>query len=356
MILLGRERARRILRVLEANGIDCRLSDAGRSSLAYVDVNEKYLKRSVNIIESLLGTHIAGNGPGDRMNNILIPVDLSDKGLIGCRVGFELANRLKARPKVMYSYVVPNFEKPIAFVDQVADDETALMVTAQVKSLQEDKFNKFAGRIRAMQMTSELATTPFDTEIHEGLPEEVILDLAKHNNPKLIVMATREASRRSKDLVGSVTGEVLDSCRVPLFTVPENYDFPGIAAIRKISFFCNLDNSDLISMEAFLSLFDYPDIDVTLIPVTDRFGKDTQRKVEQLRDRFSASYPSATFIARVFPSATFRKDFQQFCEEGNLELIVVQNKKKNIFKRLINPGIAHVIFFERDVPMIVIPV
>ena len=44
-------------------------------------------------------------------------------------------------------------------------------------------------------------------------------------------------------------------------------------------------------------------------------------------------------------------------EEGSgFDLIVVPNKKKNVFSRLFNPSLAHKILFAADIPMLVIPV
>ena len=43
-------------------------------------------------------------------------------------------------------------------------------------------------------------------------------------------------------------------------------------------------------------------------------------------------------------------DFDRF------DLIIVPNKKKNIFSRFFNPGVAHKVLFQTDIPMLVIPV
>ena len=62
----------------------------------------------------------------------------------------------------------------------------------------------------------------FHRKFPEGLPEEVITDYASTHHPMLIVMGTRGANRQSRDMLGSVTAEVLDSCRSSIFTVPES--------------------------------------------------------------------------------------------------------------------------------------
>ena len=41
-----------------------------------------------------------------------------------------------------------------------------------------------------------------------------IVEYAKENKPEMIVMGTRGAGKKEKELIGSVTAEVLDSCRL----------------------------------------------------------------------------------------------------------------------------------------------
>jgi nucleotide-binding universal stress UspA family protein len=51
---------------------------------------------------------------------------------------------------------------------------------------------------------------------------------------------------------------------------------------------------------------------------------------------------------------------QQECirieDERNIDLVVVPNKRKNVFARLFNPGLAHRILANADLPLLVIRV
>ena len=80
-------------------------------------------------------------------------------------------------------------------------------------------------------------------------------------------------SRKEEDLVGSVTAEVMDSCRVPVFAFPENAELISLDAIKRVAYFCNLDQRDIISVDTLIGrLFEYPAIEMTVIPVNDRAG------------------------------------------------------------------------------------
>ena len=74
-----------------------------------------------------------------------------------------------------------------------------------------------------------------------GVPEDSIGEKAKSLKPQIIVMGTRGSGKKEKELIGSVTCEVLDSCHFPVFAVPESANIFEINELRHILFFCNND-------------------------------------------------------------------------------------------------------------------
>lgn len=361
LVVLSSSFAASVKQMLDDNAIPVKLSPAealpgAEGDFVRISVAKSCFDEAVGLLESIIDlTASPRQNSATPKGVILIPVDFSDKGLMGATVGFELANRLSAHPVILHSYAVATREHPLSIVNTIAGDDDEPMRDREVAELQEIGLKKFSRSIAERQKQGRMLDVKYTAELRRGVPEDVILDYSRTVKPKLIVMATRNRHKIAEELVGSVTAEVLDSCRVPLFTVPEDYDFPGIRAIRKIVFFCNLDKQDVLSMDTFMRLFDYPDIEVTLVPVSERYGDATARRVDELMSLFRECYPSASFGKRIFPAASFRDDFREFADSIGMELIIVQNKKKNIFSRLINPGIAHILFYERDMPMIVLP-
>ncbi len=65
----------------------------------------------------------------------------------------------------------------------------------------------------------------------------------------MVVMGTRGADKKEAELIGSVTAEVLDACRVPAFTVPDNADTALFSKMRHVAFFCNLDQEDILALD-----------------------------------------------------------------------------------------------------------
>lgn len=355
--------------ILESHGIQVKFSGlhskhASLSAAVKININEADLPLALKIIESGKDNPAVEQRKLTGISNkLLIPVDFSDMSLLACWAGFELAERLDLSPILLYAFASPYYAGGFAteniFPDDPLGDEDVVNEMVAGRDLLRDanvQMCKFAEDLRTKQNEGSLPSVEFSTLVEEGVAEDVILQFSRTTPPALVVMATRGRHKREKEMIGSVTAEVLDSCRVPLFTVPENYSFPGIKNITRLAVFCNLDQHDILSVDTLMRMFSYPAVDIWLIPVNDRAGDDIDAKLNSLRNYFASNYPAAVFHAALLPVKSFRSDFESLVSENNLQMIVVPNKKKNILSRLFNPGIAHKLLFERDMPMLALPV
>ena len=367
----SRERADALRRILESHGIDVRfeslvISGAGIASGVRVKINEHDLPLALKVTESsqcYVSEHEALKMEGTN-GNILIPVDFSPNSILACRVGFDLARRLNLHPVILHAFTPPYFMGGFA-ADDAFDGEVAMDAPAEIADMQasidmekesEKLMRNLRKKIEDAQKEGSVADVKFSTLLRDGIPEEVIKEYCSQTPPVVVVMATRGKDKRDEALVGSVTAEVIDSCRVPVFVVPENCSMTSVELVTKLVYFCNLDRQDILSIDSLMRMFSYPEADVTLIPVSDKGGGNVREKVDMLRDFFNKSYPAAHFSSEVFPMKSFREDFENYISQTGVEMLIVPNKKRNVFQRLFNPGIAHKLLFERDMPMLALPV
>lgn len=294
--------------------------------------------------------------------SILIPVDLSPRSLIACKVGFALAERLSLHPVLLHAFVsaipadLENSISEFTPVDQTLAEEETMREDIEMQNVQSGMLGKFVTRLKTMQNNGELTPAEFSTSLVQGLPEEVIAEYCRQNNPALIVMSSRPAAKKAAELVGSVTTEVLDSCRVPIFAVPEDYQFVKIPDIRNLVFFCNLDRQDIISLDTLMRMFGYPDVNITLVPVSDKAPSALVERLSSLCKYLASAYPTVRFSRMIFPRKTMREDLQEYIARNEVQLLIVPNKKTNVFRRLFNPGMAHKLLFEGDMPVLALPV
>ncbi|MFG6427858.1 MAG: universal stress protein [Muribaculaceae bacterium] len=358
-------------KILESHGIHVRfenliISGAGIASGVRVKIQETNLPIALKITES--GDSLQSGMVDVKMDGshavVLIPVDFSPSSLLACKAGFEIARKLKLHPVLLHAYISPYFAGSLS-ADDPSDSGLSPIVGESVMEVEESidmrresnlRMKDFRRKLDSQLKDAGLDGMDYSVSVCEGIPEDTIKEYCRMTPPTLVVMATRDVEKKGEQLVGSVTAEVLDSCRVPVFTIPENFRFTSVDSLKRLVYFCNLDQHDILSMDILMRTFSYPEVDVTLIPVNDRAGGDVKEKVGRLCDYFNKSYPTARFSTEVFPSKTFREDFEKFEKNAGLQLMIVPNKKRNVFSRLFNPGIAHKMLFERDLPLLALPV
>lgn len=362
------ERAQVLKNILEQHGVVVKTEDfvSYRASVAVaqrVKIRPKDLPLALKITESgdeyspaLIEMKMAGMS-----GNLLIPVDFSPSSRLAVTIGFKLAQRIGLHPVVMHSYVAPIFSNPIPGIDGLQTGDETVEEVQETKDIRDRSalaLSDFKRKIKEWQDAGSVPDIKFSVTLLEGVAEEAILEYCKSAPPELIVMATRGIDKKEEELVGSVTAEVLDSCRVPVFTVPEGCDIENIEEIRHLMMFCNIDQHDIITIDGLMRMFDYPECRITLVPVVDRRGvrRNIKEKMDALCTFFNTNYPTATFNVYMPDFKKFREDIDSAIPELNIDLLMVPNKKTNIFSRIFHPTIAHKFLFERDMPMLVLPV
>lgn len=171
-------------------------------------------------------------------------------------------------------------------------------------------------------------------------------------------MGTRGAERKEEELIGSVTAEVLDSCKFPVFSIPENITLEHISDISHLLFFSNLEQEDLLALEAIYRLFKNAPIEITIvhIPGKKELSSSDRRAIKSLVEYCRNHYPSFTFNSDELSLGNLGNDYRRIAREHQVNLVALPNKKRNVFFRFFNPSLAHKLLLHADISMLVIPV
>lgn len=371
LVIHTSERAGILKNILESHGMNVVLEDfvVSHSTLRVaqrVKIKSEDLPLALRILESgdnYSATSIAMKMAG-MSGNLLIPVDFSDSSLLAVKMGFELARRLSVHPVVMHAYVAPLFAPGSPFapdgapdpVDPVESEELEMKEIADIRSAASRRLAKFKNRIDAAKKEGYLPNVKYSTTLLEGVAEEVILNYCRETPPLLVVMATRGVTKKEEELIGSVTAEVLDSCRVPVLTVPENYPDIKIEDIKRLMMFCNVDQHDVLAIDTLMRMFGFPKCEVVLVPVHNKTKGKSTGKIDDMCEYLKETYPEAEFKSFIPDASDFRKQIDKEIGERGIQLLIVPNKKTNIFSRIFHPTIAHRFLFERDMAMLALPV
>ncbi len=347
--------------ILESQGITVAIQNVNLlkpviSPGVRVRIHEKDLPHALEILEN---DPVFGNSEEitdtPQKKRILIPVDFSDYSLQACRLGFDFAAARQAEVVLLHTFLSPFTMGSLSLAETISyelkESEEHKMLFAKAN----DEMSDFCEKVRQLMSEGSLPSVPFIYRVCEGVPEDTIILMAKELNPLLIVMGSRGKTRKEIDLIGSVTAEVVDYGNFPVFAVPEGFTHAHITEIKNVAFFTNFDQQDLLSLDTFMRLFEGYTFGIMFFHITEKSDAWTEIKLAGIRDYCQSHYPGREIGYKIVGEENFLDNVERLFQELSIDVMVVPNRKRNIFARLFNPSIAHKMLFHTDTPLIVIP-
>lgn len=360
------DKALRLKTLLESEGIEVvlhnvNLSEPTVSSGVRVRIKEADLPLALRIIENSEIFIIPDQTTSaDSGQQILVPVDFSTYSTNACYLAFDIAARQNVRICLLHAYTVPErINIPLAPTISIdPDDPGDPDIDRELNRIAVERLDKFAAELRTMIKQGQLPPVKFTTEVIASVPEDAVNEYAKLHKPLLIVMGTRGADKKERELIGSVTAEVLDSCREPVLTLPEQANIKTLNDIQDVCVPCNLDQGDILAIDTLERLMAESPLNVTLIYIERRRSSASAiaESSRLLLEYCRTHYPLATFNFESISADKAPDYFRSLSGTSHGTLLVIPNKKKNILSRIFNPSLAHRLLFHADIPLMAIPV
>lgn len=352
--------------LLENEGINVELNNVnievpGFSSGVRVRIPEKDLPLALRIVENKeLFQTPTSESTSENIHSILIPVDFSERSFQAVIIGSHFAYSMNARLHLLYSYLDPYIAGNVQFTNSHTYEIGETGARKQMKSMAEQLMDNFCERVRSAMKSGIIQPSGISTKVLEGVPEDSIVDYAKTLKPSLIIMGTRSAQKKSTEKIGSVTAEVLDEGRFTVISIPEDISTDKVLSPKEILFFANLDQDDILGMDALYRLFPKEKRNITIVPIHNRRRFSQLISVESSLQRFldycTENFKEFSFKTISQKATSSEEAATNILKESQIDLIAIPNRRRSSFNRLFNPGVTQKILFNTDTPMLVIPV
>ena len=363
------EKALILKSLLESEGINVTLQNVNLlqpvvSSGVRVRIKESDLPLALRIIESsdLLCPGKEDNtlsAATDSDPVVIVPVDESPAPQAAISLAFRMAAAHKARIVLLHAYVIPpvGINNPLndalTFSSEIAQNREAVDMETMATKLMENIGRDVKDKIK----DGTLPPVRYTTRIEEGVPEEVIRQVARELKPLLIVMGTRSTSQRQREMFGSVTAEVIDTCRHTVLTVPDDTQPMAADITPSALFFGNMDQSDLLALDELYRLAGSTRLDVTIVNVTSKKTARSAGESMQALLRYCAEhFPTFNCKSAEIRQGNATDDINLLLHEYRVDFLAIPNKRRNAFTRIFNPSLAHRLLYDTSLPIIVIPV
>jgi nucleotide-binding universal stress UspA family protein len=351
------QRAQMIKTVLEENGIDTvihnlNLEHPEMAVGVRVRIKESDLPRALKIVEEMESAWEREPATGSTSTpQVLIPIDFAEMIQKVPDFGFHFADILGAEVVFMYVYFSPAFTISSSnelSTYSISDSELLRRIISSANADVENMTNLIHARIAK----GELPNIPFRFELKEGVPEDQILDYCKKNKPALVVMGTH-GKKLSGGLIGSVTAEVMESCASPVFAVPELMTLQSTDEIKRVAFLTNFDQKDLIAIDRVISLLASDNLEMYFIHASEKNEPWSEVMLAGIKLYFSNHYPQVITNYELLKAADSPELINNYLHDHQINVLAFNTRRRNLFSRLFNPGLAYKMVLNSDIPLFV---
>lgn len=353
------ERAVIIKGILETEGIQVCLHNVNLiqpviSAGVRVRIKEADLPAALKILENLNFPDETADAPTPVAPYVLVPVDFSAYSLKAAHLAIKLAADLKAGVTLLHTYYSPIYAGGLPISDAfVFDEHNEEAMHKQIQQMHQ-QMETLEGALKADMDKQTLPNVPLTVKFREGVPEEQILTYSKKRPPRLIIMGTHGKGSKEDDLMGSVTADVVERSRVPVFAFPADTPLTSLAECRHIGFITQFDQRDLVAFESLMQLLKPYRFKVYFLHLTADPDTWDEIKLTGVKSYFSTQYPDMQSAYCVIKGDKLIDSLNEFIQERQLDLVALTAQKRSIFSRLFNPSLASKMLFHSNTPILVI--
>lgn len=355
------ERAQILKTILENHGVEAYLHNVNQiqpiiSAGVRVRIKESDLPLALSIVEN---AHFKIDNESETKKiepTVLVPIDFSEYAYRACQFAFQYAKAYNLEVRLLHVHFTPVLASPFPMGEMMGYDVNEdMFFNERIRTVNEDLMS-FKLALQRQMEEKKIPFVKFDTIMRDGIPEEEILRYIREYKPSMVIMGTRGRHQKDIDIMGSVTAEVVDRTSVPLMALPDKTLLKQMKDIRNIAFLTNFGERDLVSFEALTGFIKDLSCNVHFIHLADRRDDGwNQIKMDGVKNYFARQYPQKQINCTIIEGDKQLEQLDEYIRMKEIDLLSMTNKRKNVFARLFNPGIAKRMLFHSDTPLLVFP-
>ncbi len=348
--------------VLESEGIETHLHNASQlrpivTSDVRVQVRESDMSSALEVMHrSDWLSEDANSSAPLAADIVLIPVDFSPCSLRACEAGFDLAALTNSEVVLLHVCFTPIYANPLQYGDffRLTASGHEADIKATMSQVNAD-LKKFSDSIASKIQSGELPDVKYHCVLRDGIPEEEILRYSHKVQPRLIVMGTRGSGGEDMESMGSVTAEIIERTDIPVLAIPVNAHPHDFSAGGHMALLTSFDQRDLMAFDALINNFRPVNYSIDFLHLThDPANAWNEVKLAGIKEYFSRQYPGLNINCNILPNDQLLQGLDSYIREHNIDIVATTSYKRNIFARLINPGMASKVLFHNNIPLLVL--
>lgn len=283
------------------------------------------------------------------MIKILVPITFTEYSVNALRYALTLAGNFPSEVTILHSF---------SEYEDIEEDATPEreMSEENVRKREQDARDRLADVCQATinKMTSlQGKNIDLQNRFEFGYTDDVILQVDKEMNPDVIVMGTKSKGETIKELLGSITSDVMRRAEAPVLAVPAN-SMVDLEKLSRVLFITDFGDNDYISIHKLIRLITPFRTRIHAVRfVHHKPDKGELRKMKQFSDYCNATYRNHELIFKHQSRDQFLPALEEYVSTNNIDLLAMTRGKRNMIAQFFNPEITRKILFHTDIPLLV---
>ncbi|MBX2893617.1 MAG: universal stress protein [Saprospiraceae bacterium] len=288
-----------------------------------------------------------------RLQNITVPVDISEPSGNALVFAWQLAQQLDAKIEVVYAMdsifegSLPSASGFLSSYKKTVQTELDAFIKDTLKKIEVD-YQPPAQTPPTPKNGDETAAPAIKSTVMYGFPEEVIEEQSRKAD--LIVMGTTGRGGVARNLFGSVSTEVSQSSHCPVLFVPMEAAFHGFKNVLYASNFDSLDALRVKQAVAFVQRFGGRVHFVHVGPAGEE-GLDLERKLFEVD--YQRSEPEHPFIFNKVIGDDVVEQLNDYAFQHGIDLMVFVTHQRSFWENLLHKSVTRKALLGAGLPMLI---
>lgn len=271
----------------------------------------------------------------------LVPVNFAPYTVNALNYCMSLCEQFKSEITLLYCYTT--------MLSEDGNEETVEHPLTSMMEAEEKLENLKNNMLKKAGSESNLL---IKTRIKEGYPEDVIPDFSNAYSPDLIVMGTKSKGETIKELLGSVTLDVINKVLFPVLAVPNGYDL-NLNKLNNVLFVTDFEKCEYTPLHKLVRLT--MSFNTVIHNVQYCSGGKEKSDVELLNDYnqyCKSTYRNQDMMCEYIYGNDILSATKEYMNKTDIDLLAITRKKRNLISKMMHPNITKKILFSTDIPML----
>lgn len=286
------------------------------------------------------------------MIQIIVPVNFSEYAINALNFALNLGLKLQSEITIIYC------QPPLTAINNEETEEELSRDEAHERLRLINGENEIKLRHIKADFEKKLAklhneNVKLKIDIQTGYPEDVLIAISEMQSPDVIVMGTKSKGETIKELLGSVTSDVIKNAKVPVLAVPAQSSI-HLKEINRVLFVTDFGNSDYRSLHKLIRLLEPFETKIYAIHfTTSEPDKWDKKKLEEMRYYCETTYRKYHIDFDFITGESFIESLDSMIIQKGINLIAMTRRKRNLITTMFHPSFTRKILFHTDIPLLV---